>query len=110
MLDKILSFIAGKLKDSGWKELNGLINYRKKNGTVYVECYSSGSVSINASYQVIGTLPVGFRPETTLYIPLGVDFSAIGVAYIMPSGQIGVRTGTGTGRLFWFDVSFPLTD
>lgn len=64
---KLLTKILSKLTDSGVKNNIPHVNYRKKNGIVFVDCYIPGNMTINTSYQVLGSLPSGYRPADTFY-------------------------------------------
>lgn len=96
-------------EDTGAKSLSHGISYRRKNGFVYVDCYCTSGLTVTTSYQVIDTLPEGYRPRDTLYVPLGINSSSVGVAYVNSSGNIGVKTYSGTTSMFWFHFSYPVT-
>lgn len=96
--------------DSGWQQLNSIIQYRKVNNIVYVVCNNGGSVEIPASaYTVIGTLPTGYRPSIT------IDFASHSYAESSKS-LIGRISTTGSIQMygnvsnsyFGFSVSFPV--
>lgn len=76
--------------DTGWLQLSTYIKYRRKNGWVYVHIENLPKPSSN----VIGTLPVGFRPVgiiTQLY--LRTNAGATIPTWIPESGAINVNTG-----------------
>lgn len=104
MLDKILKFITGRLKeldehigeidqkheDSGWLEANGrFCKYRKKNGMVTVCGFSAGGgLEIKNSYKVVATLPEKMRPSDSVYFavnPAGGSASMSG--YVNDKGE-----------------------
>ena len=93
--------------DTGVQTLVTGIKYRRRNGIVYVDGYASGSSpTLNNSYQVLGTLPSGFRPYETLYEVLGTNSVNCGVAYVGANGAIGAKTFTGTTSYYWFHFVF----
>lgn len=110
-IKKTLTKILSKLTDSGEKSDIPNIKYRKKNGIVFVTCYIPGSKTINTSYQVLGTLPDGYRPAAgTLYGNAGTNSANVGVFYINDSGTIGAKVFSGTTSYYWFQTSFAVTD
>lgn len=107
---KTLTKILSKLTDSGEQSDISYIKYRKKNGIVFVACYIPGSMTVNTNYQVIGTLPTGYRPADTFYGNAGTNSVNAGVFYINSSGAIGVKVFSGTTSYFWFQTAFAVTD
>lgn len=106
LMYKVLSFFGG---DGDWKTLTSDCKYFKKSGIVTVTYYSA-TRSITSSYQTIGTLPVGYRPSTTLYLA-GMTVSAVDqiVVAINPSGLIQIRlAGSGSTTYSGFTASFPV--
>lgn len=83
-------------EDSGWRT-SGICKYRKKNGWVEVDVYSS-SYNIDTSYTTLMTLPSGYRPTQTLYAS-GVDASGtVGtVLYVNTSGTVGLKAEKAIG-------------
>ena len=91
-----------ELTDSGWQELTPTVQYRKKNGVVYISGRSAGQQTIPAStYYTLGTLPEGYRP--TIEVRLGADTSGDNgfeiVALATPSGL--VRIWCSGARSYW---------
>ena len=109
-MKKLLTKILSKLTDSGVKTTIQYVNYRKKNGIVFVDCYIPGDMTVNTSYQVLGTLPSGYRPSGTFYGNAGTNSVNAGVFYINNSGAIGVKVFSGTTSYFWFQTAFAVTD
>lgn len=107
---KLLTKILSKLTDSGVKTTITYVNYRKKNGIVFVDCYIPGSMTVNTNYQVLGTLPTGYRPSGTFYGNAGTNSANAGVFYIANDGKIGVKVFSGTTTYFWFQTAFAITD
>lgn len=57
-----------KLESTEWINLNENIQYRIKNGIVYIVGSGRGNVEIgNGKYTTVGTLPVDFRPKLYFY-------------------------------------------
>lgn len=53
-----------------------------------------------ASDEVVGTLPVGFRPSVTIYAPVGVvtgGFNRVGLVIINTAGQVTLSMNGQTG-------------
>ena len=109
-MKKLLTKILSKLTDSGVKTTIQYVNYRKKNGIVFVDCYIPGNMTVNTSYQVLGTLPTGYRPSGTFYGNAGTNGVNAGVFYVAGDGKIGVKVFSGTTSYFWFQTAFAVTD
>ena len=107
---KTLTKILNKLTDSGEKTTITYVRYRKKNGIVFVDCYIPGAQSIGTAYQVLGTLPAGYRPATTFYGNAGTNSVNAGVFYIADSGNIGAKVFSGSTSYFWFQTAYAVTD
>jgi hypothetical protein len=107
-LDQIADYLGDKFTDfdSGWQTLAGGIEYRKIFGIVYLRFYITNA-SLTTSYKLIGTLPVGYRINTTIYGICGTSGGVTGRVSINNSGQISVRTESGTASAAWFQTSFP---
>ena len=95
-------------EDTGTKSLSYGIKYRRKNGFVFVDCYCAGDITLNTNYQTLATLPEGYRPNDTLYVPMGSNGSSVGVAFVTSAGAIGAKTFSGTATYFWFHFSYPV--
>lgn len=107
---KLLTKVLSKLTDSGVKKNIQYVNYRKKNGIVFVDCYIPGAMTVNTSYQVLGTLPTGYRPLDTFYGNAGTNSVNAGVFYVADTGNIGIKVFSGTTSFFWFQTAFAVTD
>ena len=81
---------------------------------VYVICHCSRS-STPDNNMVVGTLPSGYRPQSTKYVAssIGYQADATDVVYVETNGDIKVGSPSNSGdstyylRLSFF---FPLTD
>lgn len=94
--------------DTLWKVLATGADYRKVGGIVFVRAYVNNA-SISTTYSTVGTLPSGYRPNTLIYSVAGNNgTSGFGVAYIDPSGAVGIKTNSGTATSYWFQFSFPV--
>lgn len=98
--------------DTGWKTL-GLIKYRRIGTSVYVFGESVGDkYLVNGSYTIVGTLPVGFRPEIQIS---GFAWDAYGgsvwtgTSTVITNGQISLYHKEGRDDMnYWrFFLSFP---
>lgn len=107
-LDQIMDYLGDKFTDfdSGWKTLASGIEYRKIFGIVYLRFYITGQ-TLTTTYKLIGTLPVGYRINTTIYGICGTSGGVSGRVSINNSGQISVRTESGTASSAWWQASFP---
>ena len=72
--------------DTGWLELSAGIGYRRENGWVYVQIEGLPKPSSN----VIGTLPVGFRPSQNVQPYIRTSSGTPIVAWISTAGTITV--------------------
>lgn len=83
-------------EDSGWRG-GGICRYRKKNGWVELEVYST-SFTVTTSYTTLITLPTGYRPSQTIYTS-GVDASGtVGtVLYVSANGMVGIKAAKEIG-------------
>lgn len=104
--DEIMDYLADEFTDSGWQELASGVQYRKVLGIVYIHFYIT-SASLTTTYKTIGTLPVGYRPNTTLYGICGTSGGVTGRVALNDSGVLTVRTETGTASAAWWQVSYP---
>lgn len=106
-LYKVASFLGG---DGSWKSLTSECRYFKKSGIVTVTYYSA-SKNITTSYQVVATLPVGYRPASDMYFSV-MTVSAIDqvVGVIQANGNISLRTASGSTTYSGFTVSFPTVE
>ena len=105
LFNKILSWITG---DSSATALGSYCHYIKKNGTVLLTGSSSG-MALTTSYQVIGTLPSGYRPDTLLYFSASTTAASNHVfGYVDTDGRVGIRSAS-NASLFWvFTLTFPV--
>lgn len=90
--------------DSGWQTLVSGVRYRKKNGIVYVyvEGYTS---STGVGTIVVGTLPVGFRPNFNAqgYAKRG---NALTSFWITGAGIVNFYSSVQSGNIEGFAI-FP---
>lgn len=100
-----------KYIDTGWINLNSAIKYRKINGIVYVNVLSSANIKLEQNkYTVVGTLPVGFRPNTKMqFVFHTVGSEMLGCsAYIDESGNIALYPYNRIAEYWGFSTSFPV--
>ena len=105
-LDQAMNYLADKFVDDEWHTLTNGAEYRKLVGIVYIRAYIGGN-SFSTSYKVIGTLPSGYRPKTTVYAVCGFNNAAEGTVYVSNDGKVGVRTDSGSAQNVWFVISYP---
>lgn len=98
-------------EDTGWQTLTAGIQYRKKNGVVYLDMQGV-TVSNPTTWATIGTLPAGYRPNTRVNTvgqaagmsqPCGVMVNVGGQIQIMKFSDL---TSNLTGVHAW--VAFPV--
>lgn len=98
-------------EDTGWQTLTAGIQYRKKNGVVYLDMQGV-TVSNPTTWATIGTLPAGYRPNTRVNTvgqaagmsqPCGVMVNVGGQIQTMKFSDL---TSNLTGVLAW--VAFPV--
>ena len=97
-----------KHDDTGWITLDSSVSYRKKNGVIFVRAYWA-STTINTAWAIKATLPSGYRPTGDIYFPAISTNTSQVLAYITSTGNIGLRTNTGTASYAAFIISFPLS-
>lgn len=104
-LTKILTWING---DADATALGTYCKYTKKNGVVLLTGSSNG-MSLTTSYQVLGTLPSGYRPNTLLYFSASTTTANNHVfGYVNTDGTVGIRSAS-NASLFWvFTLTFPV--
>lgn len=109
LLTKILNFI---ISDNGtWKSINAYLYYSKRGGNVYIQGVSSGNVTLTAaSWNNIGTLPVGYRPNKE------IAFTAFDRNHLQPlwcsvttAGVVRLYCDSGQSCSYWvYGGSFPV--
>lgn len=85
-----------KLDDSGWLDIStGAGKYRKRNGIITVVL--NKAVALTTSWQIIGNIPQGYRPDWILYQEsININSGAANaVLYINNQGNIGARLNDG---------------
>lgn len=97
-----------KHDDTGWIALDSSVSYRKKNGVIFVRAYWANT-TINTAWAIKATLPSGYRPTGDIYFPAISTNTSQVLAYITSTGNIGLRTNTGTASYSAFIISFPLS-
>lgn len=121
--------INSKLDDTGWinlplasgittgiaGEATSIPQYRKIGKTVFIKGFYKFTKA--ADSKVLATLPVGFRPISTLYITSSTTGPRVGRTYVTENGEIGCdwvynlnNDSAYTGNVAWYDVtaSFPV--
>ena len=96
--------------DNTWLYLNGVIRYRKKNGIVFITGDSANEVQLSPKiYNVVGTLPEGYRPSRSITITLGLKGTSDSqlTAYIGTDGKINLYTSVST-KYWRCGASFPV--
>lgn len=87
-------------EDTGWKTVtSGIqeVTYRKKNGWVYAHVRHSESNVPAKTITTIYTLPKGYRPSQTVYVPVDNSGGTVGVqARIEADGQVRVYASAAT--------------
>ena len=107
MLDRILSFIADLLEDSGWKSLGSYTIYRKKAGILYCRVENIPKTSLSGT--VIATLPTGYRPSQAFSLVARTNNGQSISAWVTTGGTINVNNGQITnGTLIALSFAFPL--
>ena len=100
-----------ELKDTGWVNVNGYVNYRIVNGIAYVRGSSSSKEIGDGNYTVVATLPMCARPNTmTMFTWTGVGAN---VQYqsgrVLNTGEIGLYLPNGQKTASWgFMLSYPV--
>lgn len=100
---------TAELTDSGWKELSTYVQYRRKNGVVYITGRSAGGQSLPAStYVTLGTLPDGYRPSQEVRIGSDTSGGNYQILAAVTSGGL-VRIWASSANAYW-DIfgSFPV--
>lgn len=77
------------MTDSGWLT-NGICKYRKKNGYVTIDIYST-SYNIDVNYITLITLPEGYRPDAILYQPSLSGSLVPMMIYVSSDGTVGIK-------------------
>lgn len=97
--------------DSGWIELNSIIQYRKVNEIVYVTIINAGSVSCSSGvWTTLGTLPTGFRPTVDInftYDYMGGIMPGNTTSKIKSSGEINFFAGNTATSYLRGSIAFP---
>lgn len=97
--------------DTGWKDLNTIIKYRKKNGVCTLAIRGEIPSDIGAAQFInIGVLPNQFRPAILLFFEVHIkDFSS--VLRIQASGAIdlyGASSGATAGDIVSGSANYPV--
>ena len=90
-----------------FNENYGSISFKKTGNLVSISY--QGESKAHAVNDLIFTLPEGYRPKTTIYIPIIINTIAYGIVDITTSGTCNIRQltqATSGGRVF-FNVTFP---
>ena len=97
--------------NSGQQVLNSTykIYYRKYGHIVHLYCWNNGSLNIAAT-TALGTLPAGYRPTTTIFIPIYGSYGTwpqfIPYLQLSSSGALGVGSLALSGNPLLFSTIF----
>lgn len=85
-------------EDTGWTTITTEyidFQYRKKNGFVFIRVAQAAKQAITATQTNVGTLPTGFRPDTTTYLYFNSIPLTNGVRITIESnGAVAIRSAT----------------
>lgn len=109
-ISSMRSFASKLSTDASWTLLSGTYasgkyaEYRKVNGMVELRVnYSTGAPS--GTDKPLGTLPAGYRPDKTLYVPGYVRANSIGTVNIRTNGVVDL-TAEADGDPFYATAVF----
>lgn len=100
--------------DAGWTLLGGSYDsnnyteYRKVNGLVEIRLVYSNAAPVGTSNPV-GTLPAGYRPGKSLFVPAYVTDSELGSVNVRPGGVVDLSSprNNGAGPFYGVVVYAP---
>lgn len=102
LIDQAMNYLADNdTREHESLRTGGGVDAYKRNGIVTIIVYIN-PISLSTSYTNIGTLPVGWRPSTTIYtggMQLSADVSALTTYAISTDGAVLVRRASGSGSL-----------
>ena len=97
--------------NSGQQVLNSTykIYYRKYGHIVHLYCWNNGALNIAAT-TALGTLPAGYRPTTTIFIPIYGSYGTwpqfIPYLQLSSTGALGIGSLALTGNPLLFSTIF----
>lgn len=102
LIDQAMNYLADNdTREHQSLRTGGGVNAYKRNGIVTIIVYIN-PISLSTSYTNIGTLPVGWRPSTTIYtggMQLSADITMLSTFAISTDGSILVRRASGSGNM-----------
>lgn len=82
-----------------WRDLIEGVQYRKTNKLVEISIKSTTKYSLNSNqWTTLATLPEGYRPKVSLYIPIYMlenSISVIGLLAVDPNGAVSIKQSSG---------------
>jgi hypothetical protein len=109
-------YVDGLVEDTGWVTittvgswtLNGTPQCRRINGVVHMRNgWTNAGMTINA-VATIGTLPVNYRPTSSIYGRAGTNTEAAGGVFVIGTdGNIEIRTGPTLASFYRLDAVAP---